>query len=106
MNPKIQPILLELREALKEIYAARMERAVLFGSYARSQAEEGSGIDVLVVLDGPVQPSEEIARTEEMVAALSLKWDRVISCTFISRDRYKNENSPLLINVRNEGVAL
>jgi predicted nucleotidyltransferase len=106
MNPTIQPILRELGEALKVIYGARMEKALLFGSYARSQAEEGSDIDVLVVLDGPVHPSEEIARTEEAVASLSLKWDRVISCAFVSRERYQNENSPLLINVRNEGVAL
>lgn len=106
MNPKIQPILMELRQALETIYGDRMQKAVLFGSYARSKAEEGSDIDVLVVLDGAVNPSEEITRTEEAVASLSLKWDRVISCAFVSKERYQSEQSPLLMNIRKEGVAL
>ena len=106
MNPQIQPILMELRHALEKIYGGRMQKAVLFGSCARSKAEDGSDIDVLVVLDGVVNPSEEITRTEETVASLSLKWDRVISCAFMSKERFQAEQSPLLMNIRKEGVAL
>lgn len=48
---------------------------MLFGSYARGDAEPGSDIDVLVVLHGDVNPGEEIARTGEMVADISLRYD-------------------------------
>jgi predicted nucleotidyltransferase len=79
---------------------------MLFGSQARGDADPGSDIDVLVVLERPVRPGEEIARTGEITAEISLENNIVISCTFISADRFEHEESPLMINVRKEGVAV
>ena len=104
MNPRVRTILDELRPRLEEIYGKRLVQLVLFGSQAREDAESESDIDLLVVLQGPVNPGEEIARTGEATAALSLKYDVVISCTFTSKERYNTERSPLLLNVRREGV--
>jgi hypothetical protein len=59
-----------------------------------------------VVLDGPVRPGKEIARTGEITAGMSLENNVVISCTFISADRFEREQSPLMINVRREGVPV
>ena len=39
MNPKIKPILDELREALAAHYGERLSKLVLFGSQARGDAE-------------------------------------------------------------------
>jgi predicted nucleotidyltransferase len=79
---------------------------VLYGSQARGDAEQGSDIDVLVVLEGPVRPGEEIRRTLKDVAELSLDNNVVFSCVFVSHDRFEREQSPLLINVRREGVPV
>jgi predicted nucleotidyltransferase len=79
---------------------------VLFGSQARGDAESGSDIDVLVVLKGKMSPCEEIARTSEITAGLSLQQNEVLSCVFVSDDQFQQERSPLLINVRREGVAV
>jgi predicted nucleotidyltransferase len=106
MNPKVQTILADLRRRFEEIYGERLVRMVLFGSQARGDAEPGSDIDILVVLQGPVKPGQEIARTGEITATLSLKYDVVVSCTFVSADRYATEQSPLLLNVRKEGVPV
>ena len=95
----------ELRKRFKVIYAERLAHMMLFGSQARGDSEAGSDIDVLVVFRGTVNPGREIARTGETTAALSLNHDAVISCTFISEERYDTERSPLLLNVRREGVA-
>lgn len=102
----LQTILGELRRGLEGLYHERLAQVVLFGSQARDDAVAGSDIDILVVLHGPVNPGREIARVGETTAALSLKHDRVISCTFVSTERYQNEQSPLLINVRREGVPV
>ncbi|MBL0062906.1 MAG: nucleotidyltransferase domain-containing protein [bacterium] len=59
MNPKLKPILDELREALAAHYGERLSKLVLFGSQARGDAEEDSDIDVLVVLKGEVNPKVE-----------------------------------------------
>ncbi len=106
MNPKVQSIMLEMQQALKDIYGERIVRIMLFGSHARGDASAESDVDALIVLKGAVKPGEEIARTGGIASELSLKHDVVISCTFVSAERYETEQSPLLINVRREGVAV
>ncbi|MBI4830273.1 MAG: nucleotidyltransferase domain-containing protein [Candidatus Lindowbacteria bacterium] len=105
MNPKTQIILRELRLQLEQTYGERLAQVILFGSQARKDAVETSDIDVMVVLKGYVSPGKEILDTGEIAAALSLKYDVVVSCIFVSEERFKNEQSPLLLNVRKEGVA-
>ena len=106
MNETVRTILTELRSRLRALDGPRRVQLVGFGSQARGVAEPGSDIDVLVVLHGLVAPGQEIDRTGEVTAELSLKYDAVISCTFVSTARYSIEQSPLLLNVRREGVAL
>lgn len=106
MNPKVKIILTELRRRFEKLYGERLVCMVLFGSQARGDAEPGSDIDVLVVLKGAVAPCQEIARTINDVTGLSLEHNEVISCFFVSEEQFEQERSPLLLNVRREGVAI
>lgn len=108
LSAKTFPIALlpQLRHYLHQLYGKRLVDVVLFGSYARGDAAPGSDIDVLVVLQGPVRPGEEITRVGDFTATLSLEHNAVISCTFASAERFHNENSPLFLNVRREGVRI
>jgi predicted nucleotidyltransferase len=106
MNERLSTILNELRQALASIYCERLKQVILYGSQARGDAQLGSDIDVLIVLNGEVSPGEEIHRTGGVVSQLSLKYDVVISCLFMPTERYAHEQSPLLRNVRREGVAV
>ena len=106
MTAKVQAIIAELRRRFEALYGARLVRMVLYGSQARGDAEPGSDIDVLVVLQGPLSPCDEIARTIEDVADVSLQNNEVVCCVFVSEDQFQHERSPLLLNVRREGVAI
>jgi predicted nucleotidyltransferase len=106
MNAKLCTILAELRRRLETLYGERLIRLLLYGSQARSDAEPGSDIDVLVMLRGAVSSCEEIARTIADVADLSLQYDEVISCVFISDAEFVRKRSPLLLNVRHEGIVI
>jgi predicted nucleotidyltransferase len=106
VSEQLRTLLTQLRSRFEALYGPRLVRLMLFGSQARGDAEPGSDIDVLVVLEGPVRPGEEIARTGEIASGISLENNVVISCTFISADRFEREESPLMINVRREGVPL
>lgn len=106
MNMPVRQMLSELRDALQPLYGKRLVELVLFGSHARGDDESGSDVDVLVVLEGEVDPGTEIARTGGVTCAISLEHDAVVSCTFVSADRYRRERSPLLMNVRKEGVRV
>lgn len=106
MNPVLQPVITKLRDKLKVIYGARLEHVILFGSQSRGDVVSGSDIDILVVLKGSVSPGREISRTAGMTSELSLTHDVVISCTYVSVERYETERSPLLLNIHREGVLV
>jgi uncharacterized protein len=106
MNARIESIITEFRRELDALYGDRLLRLVLFGSHARGDDVPGSDVDLLVVLLGPVRPGTEIQRTGASKAKLCLKYGEVVSTTFISAQRYETERSPLLLNVRREGVLL
>jgi predicted nucleotidyltransferase len=106
MTEQLKTILTELRNRFEDLYGERLVRMVLFGSQARGDAEPGSDIDVLVVLKGPVSPCDEIARTSESTADLSLQFNEVISCVFMDEERFLHRNGPLLRNIRREGVTI
>ena len=106
MGDHLKAILSELRSGLQEMYGDRLVQMILFGSQARGDAEDGSDIDVLVVLKDEVNPYEEIQRTSEIVAGISLVNDVVVSCAFMGEDRFRHRNGPLLRNIRREGMRI
>ena len=106
MNDKLRQMLSDLRQGFEQIYGDRLQRMILFGSQARGDAEAGSDVDVMVVLAGETRAADEIERTGGITSDLSLQFNTVLSCLFISAERYEKERSPLLLNVHREGVML
>jgi predicted nucleotidyltransferase len=104
MSGQVAAILADLRRRLENRYGARLVGLVLYGSRARGDADAASDIDVLVVLKGPVSPGEEIGRTVEDVSDVSLRYDETVVCVFVSEEEYQGRKSPLMLNVRREGV--
>lgn len=102
----LQKILSRLKEYLQELYGERFSNMILFGSQARGEATTDSDIDVLIVLKGDVDFGTEVERTGEFIANLCLDFDQVIGSFFIAEQEFISRNSPLLINVRREGIAI
>ena len=88
MSDAVKTILAELRRRFEALYGPRLVRMILYGSQARGDAEPGSDIDVLVVLRGPVDPSEELSRTLDDTVDLSYHRGQSIMCVFISEEDY------------------
>jgi len=106
MDQKLRNILTELSDSLKSLYGKRLVHIILFGSHAREENCYDSDIDIMVILEGTVNPGEEIERAGNITARISLKHDVLVSCIFLSSERYKIKMSPLLLNVRREGIIL
>lgn len=102
----ILPVLKTLKDYLKEEYQDRLDRVILFGSQARKEATEDPDVDGLVVLNDPVNASGEIDGTGQLVAKLCLENNLLISRLFMPKSRFEAENSPLLMNIGCEGIAL
>lgn len=65
-----------------------------------------SDIDVLVVLHGTVIPLKEARRISEFRGDLCLRHNVVISCVYVSANEAQTGDTPLLTNIRAEGVPL
>jgi len=102
---EIEPVLKEFKEQIAELYGQRLKKVVLYGSYARGQAnDEHSDIDLAVVLDGDVVPGKEIDRMIDIITEINLNYGVLISVYPVSEENYNTVNSPLLLNLRREGI--
>lgn len=104
-SEKIRAIVAEVRVVLERTYDERLAALILFGSHARGEADAGSDVDLLVVLHGDPSPGIEISRLGGPLSEISLRHDLVVSCAVVSESRYREEQSPFLMNVRREGIA-
>jgi predicted nucleotidyltransferase len=102
---KIERILEEFRRRVEELYGNRLKNVVLYGSWASGRATEDSDIDVAVVLEGDIIPGKEIDRMIDIITDVNLKYDVLMSVYPVSEKVYNSVNSPLLLNIRKEGVA-
>lgn len=103
---EMRPILDELRADLRQIYGERFKSLILYGSHARGEATKDSDIDVVVVIEGIRNPARELGKLSGVVSRISLKYDTLIALYPISPVDFKHRDSPLLLNVRREGVPL
>lgn len=103
---EILTILKPLQNYLKQEYQDQLNQVILFGSQARGDATLASDIDILIVLQELTDPSAELERTSEFTAQFCLEHSILVSRFFISQLRFETENSPLLRNIRQEGIAL
>lgn len=104
LPPPLVDVIAQLRQGLRELYGDRFRDLLLYGSYARGDAREGSDIDLLILLAGPVNTSREISRIVDLSAPLSLAHDIVLSVMPISDEAYEKGNTAFLRTVRREAV--
>jgi predicted nucleotidyltransferase len=103
---KLDKIITEFRQQLEKLYGDKLINLVLYGSQARGDATENSDIDIMVILKNPVSPGDEIFRMGEIKNQLNLKYDQLISIFPISQEDFFSKQTPLLDNIRREGVVL
>lgn len=99
-------LLRRLGEDLRSLYGERYRGLVLYGSYARGEADEGSDVDLLLLLEGEVNTTEEILRAEEVAWPLSLEAGYTTALFPVGVEKYRRSEQPFLRNARGEGVAL
>jgi len=88
------------------LYNDNLVNIVLYGSYARGDYNQKSDIDLLVVLKNIQSIGKEIDKIVDAIYDINLKYNTLISIVPITYKDYKNINSPLLLNVREEGVLV
>ena len=87
-------------------YGSRLDRVVLYGSRARGDADLDSDVDALVVLDDCADFWVEHRRIGDIAIRASEGAETIVSAMPIGRRDFEQQDSPLLLNVRREGVQI
>ena len=107
INPKIEPIVREFKQALQALYGDRLHNLVLFGSYARGDYDDESDIDILVILnDETVDTIDEVFRMAELTSDFILKHGYAISPLPVARMKYNLSFMPVYQEARREGLFI
>ena len=99
------PILSQFRSALDQLYGARIERVVLYGSRARGDAQPDSDYDVAVFLTDIGDRWQEIDRLVEAQTTLLFATGAVINALPFRAGSYQ-DRTPLMHEIRREGRDL
>lgn len=102
----LEIILEKVKEELNLIFGENLTTLILFGSQARREARLESDIDVLVILKNKTIAGDKHKKIIDLIANLSIEYGVLVSLIYINERQWKTEKSPLLLNVRKEGITL
>lgn len=97
-------LLAEIKQRLLRAHGRRLRGVVLYGSEVRQEAHADSDIDVLVLLDGPVDYSRDLRVNIEALYDLVLSLERPISAMPVDVSVYDAAAYPLYRNAKAEGL--
>lgn len=104
---QLRSLIQEVKQALTELYGDRLDRVILYGSYARGDFHAESDVDVMVVLkDEQVQSNKEIWFMGDQIGDLSYRFDLFISAKAVSLTKYLTSDLLFYKNIRREGILL
>jgi predicted nucleotidyltransferase len=91
---------------LRRLYGERLRKVLLFGSWARGDADPESDIDLLVVLDHIESPWDELERMDETLWRHSIENDTVVTALVLAEEEFERAQTPALIRARTEGRSV
>lgn len=102
---ELENIIQEFKIEIRKFVGSNLKTILLFGSYARGDAEEGSDIDLLLIFENEIS-AEVIGKIREVSNKLSLKYDVVISKFYLTEEEFQKHKTPFLLNVKKEGILV
>jgi uncharacterized protein len=106
MTIELENLLQKLKQQLEQHYQDKLEQIILFGSQARLEANPDSDIDVAVILKGAISPVQEIKQNNSWLSDLCLETNALINCLYISTEQYQTKETPLIRNIKAEGILV
>ena len=109
MNQVIENIKGKLVEDLKKIFKDKLDKIIIYGSYARGNEDNESDIDVMVLTKEPDELTKQYDdEINKLSFELDMKYDIVISIIIKNSAHFYNwiDHLPFYTNVLKEGVVL
>jgi len=103
---QLDKILSEVKKQSYNIYHEYLSNIILYGSWARGEAAEGSDVDILLVLKGRNTLNDKYRKLLNVVYDIELNNSAEISVITVSENQYRKNKMPFFRNVKNEGIEL
>lgn len=95
----------QIKTRLAAAHGARLRGVILYGSEARGESTPESDIDVLVLLDDPVQLGRDLETNLQALHPLAMRIGRRISAKPVSAVEYETVDCPLYQHAHKDGTA-
>jgi len=105
MDQKIKTLVSRIKVHLIKMYGGKIKKVILYGSYVRGEATRDSDIDILVLIDQPLNPFEVRESLSDLLFDILLEEGELVSVIAVPEHLYENYNSPFMLNVRKEGLV-
>ena len=108
-NPKINEVTLKVVNAARDTLGPRLEKVILFGSYARGDYDEYSDVDICVLAD---VPNDEVSmwhgNIRKRLPLIDLDYDITVCIHVTDSALFKQyaNTLPYFMNIEREGVPL
>ena len=99
-------IIQKCKEALVKQYGKRLKGVILYGSMARGDSAASSDIDLLVLLDQPLDYFAELRQLVDVLYPIQLESEQLISAKPVSIKEFELGTVSLYRNAQREGVAV
>ena len=99
----------QIRTRLEDAFRGRLQGVLLYGLYgseARNEAREGSDLDLMVLLDGPVRLGRDLETIVEALYPVQLEIELPIHATPVSAKVFESGEYGLYRSARLDGVFL
>ena len=96
----------DIKRRLQQAFGGRLRGVVLYGSEAREEAGAESDVDILVLLQGPIDYGRDLRRSIDATYPVVLEWERPISPDPVDVEQYSAAEWPLYRRAAIEGMPL
>ncbi len=103
---EIEGLIKDIKARLIELFGRGIKEVILYGSFARGEAEENSDIDLAVIVDDDLETGDVEREISEYLFDILLEQEELVSVVAISEKTYKNYKMPVINAVKKEGKTI
>ncbi len=106
MDKKVSRLVNRVKDYLIEVYGEGIKGVILYGSHVRGEATGDSDIDILVLVDESLNPSEVRRSLSDLLFDMLIEEGELVSVMALPEPFFENYKSPFTLSVRREGLKM
>jgi predicted nucleotidyltransferase len=103
---ELESVLRSVKEHLNNVYGDRIKRVMVYGSFAKGDADEESDVDIAVVAADELNPNSVENSLDSLLFQILMEKSELVTVFVIPESKFNTYNSPLILNIKEDGVLI